>query len=65
MNNDNVHVQERLCGTQIVFFRFVVNGDEVKITKYSNSDLIFKMTMPRAEARIMWKRNVQDGFKTV
>jgi hypothetical protein len=63
--NNNVHVLEQLIDSDIVFVRFVVNGDEVEVTKYINSDLMNEITVTRATARNMWKEIVQQGFKTV
>lgn len=52
-------------GTDNVFFaRFVVNGDEVEVTRYCDSDLMSEKTYTREEARNVWNDLVRAGWKT-
>lgn len=47
----------------VEFFGFRVNGEEVEVSKYENSDLVWERTMGRFQAREVWKNALKNGFR--
>lgn len=45
------------------FTRFVVNGEEVEVTRFIESDLEWEKTVPISFARELWKELVKAGWK--
>lgn len=45
------------------FYRFVVNGSEVEVTQYLDSDLVWERTVDRPWARNLWTNLLNDGFR--
>lgn len=56
------HVLVQHGTDNIRFARFVVNGDEVEVTRYCDSDLESEKTYTRDEARKVWNDLTRAGW---
>lgn len=45
------------------FLNFRVNGEEVEIANYIDSDLVWERTYGRAAAREIWRNALRNGFR--
>lgn len=47
----------------VEFLGFRVNGEQVEVSKYENSDLVWERTMGRHQARVVWQNALRNGFR--
>lgn len=66
-NGNGVHVllkeHPSIPDGPVEFLRFVVNGEQVEITKYIDSDLLWERTYGRHMARHIWRTARTNGFR--
>ena len=58
-----LHVLKRTVGVNEMFIGFAVNGHEVEVSWYENSDLVTSRTMSRERARWMYREALKAGYK--
>lgn len=50
-------------GDVIHFYCFdVADGDEVVVTKYNDSDVVFEVSQTKADARKLWRLLASEGY---
>lgn len=47
----------------VEFIGFRVNGEQVEVSKYEDSDLVWERTMGRHQARVVWQNALRNGFR--
>jgi hypothetical protein len=58
-----LHVLKRKLGVNEMFISFAVNGREVEVSWYENSDLLTSRDMARERARWLYREALKAGYK--